>query len=196
MASLHPSYRIAHFQRRCGSTHRAIFSSVIIVRRNIEGIGVQCGLAYRCSLFALLEECRSLRRQTVTFDRIRRSSILVVDDVEETRDGIKRLLTVGGYGVSTARDSEESILKARLYPPDLILICLGLDTPHVLPICAQIRERAGLGEEIPIVAFCINSLEEGAEVPAGHNVYLTRPDNFDQLRAFVARLLRNAPERG
>jgi hypothetical protein len=43
------------------------------------------------------------------------------------------------------------------------------------------------------VVFCFPSIDEGAEVAAGHNVYMTRPDNFDQLRAILSRLLLKLP---
>jgi DNA-binding response OmpR family regulator len=131
--------------------------------------------------------------QTVIPDREWRSVILVVEDVEETRYGIERLLTASGYQVRTARDEEEATLKASLDRPDLILISLGLEAVRILPAAKRIRERAGLSEEIPIVALCVTSLDEGAEVEAGHNIYLTWPDNFDQLRAFLGRLLRQPP---
>jgi hypothetical protein len=48
----------------------------------------------------------------------KRSVILVVEDVEETRDGIERLLTASGYQLSTARDDEEVVLKASLRRPN------------------------------------------------------------------------------
>lgn len=129
----------------------------------------------------------------VTTDPEQRSVILVIEDVEETRHGIERLLTASGYQVSTARDEEEAVLEASLHRPDLILISLGLDVVQVLPVAARIRERAGVGEEVPFVVFCVTSLNEGAEVLAGYNVYMTRPDNFDQLRAILSRLLRKLP---
>ena len=129
----------------------------------------------------------------MTSDQEQRSFILVVEDVEETRYGIERLLTASGYHVSTARDEEEAIQKANLHHPDLILISLGLDAVQALPVARRIRERAGLGEEVPVVIFCVASLNEGDEVAAGYNVYMTRPDNFDQLRAFLSRLLRKLP---
>ena len=129
----------------------------------------------------------------MTSDQEQRSFILVVEDVEETRYGIERLLTTSGYQVSTARDEEDAIQKASLHPPDLILISLGLDAVQVLPAARRIRERAGLREEIPAVIFCVASLNEGAEVAAGHNVYMTRPDNFDQLRGLLSRLVRKLP---
>lgn len=129
-------------------------------------------------------------------DRDWRPVILVVEDVEETRSGIERLLTASGYQVSAARDEKEAVLKASLRRPDLILICLGLDVLQVLPTAGRIRERAGLAEEITVVAFCVTSLDEGAEVGAERNVYLTRPDNFDQLRALLDRLLRRRSQLG
>jgi CheY-like chemotaxis protein len=122
-----------------------------------------------------------------------RSTILVIEDVEETRYGIERLLAASGYRVHTARDEEEAVLKANLHRPDLILISPGLDVFQVLPVATRIRERAGLGEEVPFVVFCFPGIDEGAEVAAGHNVYMTRPDNFEQLRAFLSRLLRELP---
>lgn len=132
----------------------------------------------------------------MTPDRAQRSVILVVEDVEETRHGIERLLTASGYQVSTARDEEEAVQKAGVHAPDLILISLGLDAVQVLPVARRMRERAGLGEQVPVLVFYVTSLKEGDEVAAGHNVYMTRPDNFDQLRASLSWLLRKLPRAG
>lgn len=125
-----------------------------------------------------------------------RSVILVIEDVEETRYGIERLLTAGGYQVTTARSEEEAVFRARLQRPDLVLISLGLDAVHIHPVATRIREGTGLDPEVPVVAFCVTGLNEGAEVAAGRNVYMTRPDNFDQLRALIGRLLRKLPRHG
>ncbi len=126
----------------------------------------------------------------------RSANILVIEDVEETRYGIKRLLTASGYQVGTARDEEEAVVATRIRSPDLILISLGLDAIQALPLAARIRERAGLCEDVPVVVFSVKRLEEGAEVWAGCNVYLTRPANFDQIRALLGRLLQKPPLRG
>lgn len=130
---------------------------------------------------------------TVTSDRERRFAILVVEDVEETRYGIERLLSARGYQVDTARDEQEALLKVSLHPPDLILMSLGLNISEVLPVATRIREHLELGEEVPVVAFCFPDLDEGAEIAAGCNIHLTRPDNFDQLRALLSRLLGRQP---
>lgn len=122
-----------------------------------------------------------------------RSVILVVGDVEETRHGIERLLTVSGYRVSTAADEEEAVLKAGQQRPDLILVSLGLSHIRLVATARRMRERVGLGEEVPVVVFCPPSLDEGTEVTVGYNVYMTSPDNFDQLRGLLKRLLRKLP---
>jgi DNA-binding response OmpR family regulator len=115
--------------------------------------------------------------------------ILVVEDVEEIRDGIEKLLKVKGYRVDPARDEQEAIVRALREPPDLILLSLaGLPAELVAAAC-RIRERGALSGEVPIVIFCIASIDEGAEVNVGANVYLTRPDNFDQLRDFIRRIV-------
>jgi CheY-like chemotaxis protein len=122
----------------------------------------------------------------------RRPVILVIEDEEETRYGMKRLLTASGYRVDTAKNEEEAALMAKAHRPDLILMSLNLDVVRVLPAARRVRECAGLDEEVPVVAFCVTGLAEGAEVGAGFNVYLTWPDNFDQLRGLLSRLLRKA----
>jgi CheY-like chemotaxis protein len=115
--------------------------------------------------------------------------ILVADDVEETRDVIEKLLKADGYGVQAARSEGEAVEKAGRYPPDLILVSLGGSAVDVIATAQRIRRRAVLGDDVPVVVFCVPTLEEGAEIPIGSNVYVTRPDNFDQLREFLGRLL-------
>jgi hypothetical protein len=53
----------------------------------------------------------------------------------------------------------------------------------------RIRKDAAVGDEVPVVVFCAQDIPEGEEVAIGGNVYLTNPDNFNQLRSLVARLL-------
>ena len=51
--------------------------------------------------------------------------ILVVEDVQETREGIEKLLMVDGYRVALARDEQDGIESARRQRPDLILVSLA-----------------------------------------------------------------------
>jgi len=122
-----------------------------------------------------------------------RPFILVVEDVEEIRDGIEELLKVDGYRVDPARDEQDAILRAKREAPDLILVSLQGRHVQVVEAARRIRKGAKLSEDIPVVIFCIQTVAEGAEVEIERNIYITRPDNFDQLRRFLIRLLRKVP---
>jgi len=125
----------------------------------------------------------------MTEDNDRAPLILVVEDVEETRDGIEQLLRADGYRVDPARDEEDAVMRAKRAPPHLLLVSLGGPAIDLIATAARIRDRAQLSQGVPVVLFCIPTVAEGAEVEIAGNVYLTRPDNFDQLRALLRRLL-------
>ena len=115
--------------------------------------------------------------------------ILVVQDVEETRDGLEKLLTGDGYRVDAARTEDDAVGRAQREPPDLVLVNLGKPPAEVIAVARRIRERARVRDEVPVVIFCSDAVGEGEEVALGNQVYVTRPDNFNQLRRFLRRLL-------
>lgn len=115
--------------------------------------------------------------------------ILVVEDVHETRDGIEKLLKADGYRVAVARDERDALESAQRLRPDMILVSLGGTPSEVMVTARRIRDRAGLRENVPVVVFCIEGIGQGEEVAIGGNVHITRPDNFNQLRGLLARLL-------
>jgi chemosensory pili system protein ChpA (sensor histidine kinase/response regulator) len=120
-------------------------------------------------------------------------TILVVDDIAETRDGIEKLLQVDGYRVEVARDERDAVDCAGRKHPHLILVSLGGPLLDVIATARHIRKRAELDENVPVVVFCVGDVAEGGEVDIGQNVYLTHPDNFNQLRNLLARLLKPNP---
>jgi CheY-like chemotaxis protein len=115
--------------------------------------------------------------------------ILVVEDVYETRAGIDTLLKANGYRVALASADEEAVNRTRPERPDLILVSGSALPDNVLVKVDRIRKAAAVGDEVPVVVFCAHDVPEGEEVVIGGNVYLTNPDNFNQLRSLVARLL-------
>ena len=115
--------------------------------------------------------------------------ILVVEDVRETRDGIEKLLRADGYRVASAEDERDAIDKVSRTDPDLILVSLAGSTDEVVLSARRIRERAAGGDQIPVVVFSSETLAEGEEVAIDRSVYVTRPDNYNQLRSLLARLL-------
>jgi CheY-like chemotaxis protein len=120
--------------------------------------------------------------------------ILVVEDVQETREGIEKLLLVDGYRVALARDEQDGIDSARRQRPDLILVSLAGIPREVILSARRIRESAAIGEDVAVVVFCIDEIAQGDEIAIGENVHVTRPDNFNQLRSLLARLLQTIPK--
>lgn len=119
--------------------------------------------------------------------------ILVVEDVHETREGIEKLLKVDGYRVVLARDEFDGIESAQRQRPDLILVSLGGSPSDVLGSGRRIRESAAAGDDVPVVIFCFDEIPAGAEVAIGRNVHIAQPDNFNQLRGLLSRLLQKIP---
>ena len=116
-------------------------------------------------------------------------TILLVEDVEEIRDSAEKLLTTDGYRVVPARDEEDAVMRATRQPPDIMLVNLAGSCTRVIETARQIRERLALSQDIPVLIFGADTIPEGEELEMAGNIHLTRPDNFDQLREFLRRLL-------
>jgi CheY-like chemotaxis protein len=135
----------------------------------------------------------NMAMKVVDFRKVKkRPLILVVENVYETRAGIDTLLKTDGYRVALASAGREAINIARLERPDLILMSGSALPDNVLVKAKRIRKEAGVDDDIPVVVFCAQDISEGEEVAIGRNVYLTNPDNFNQLRSLIARLLLEA----
>jgi DNA-binding response OmpR family regulator len=115
-------------------------------------------------------------------------TILVVNDVEATRKSIEVLLKQDGYNIKTARDEQNAADAARVKQPDLMLVSLDGETDEVVASVRRIRNRAALDKNIPVIIFCADEFEEN-EVSVERNIFLSCPDNFNQLRNFISRLL-------
>jgi DNA-binding response OmpR family regulator len=124
-------------------------------------------------------------------ETLRADLILVVEDAHEISDGIERLLKTDGYRVNLARDEAHAIESVQVTRPDLILMNWTGLCGDVFAAVHRIRERAADGDQIPVV-FWFEDIDEGEEVAVGENVYLTRPDSFNQLRGLLADLLDRA----
>ena len=118
--------------------------------------------------------------------------ILVVDDVEEVRDGLAALLQSDGYKVEATRSEASAIECALRKPPQLILVNLAGSPQQVIAAGRRINREAYLRDRVPVVLFCVEGIEE-AKVHLGGCLYSTRPDNFNHLRSMLRHLLYPVP---
>jgi CheY-like chemotaxis protein len=107
---------------------------------------------------------------------------------------MEKLLISDGYRVSLARDEEDAIENVQNKCPDLILVGLPSSSNEVVLAAKRIRQGSNAGEQVPVVIFCVDGIGEGDEVAIGQNIHLTLPDNFDQLRRLLSRLLTEPGE--
>jgi len=131
-----------------------------------------------------------MNMRAVTSGKVAKSQlILVVENVYETRAGIDTLLKADGYRVALASTEEEVGISYQTERPNLILVSGSCLPDDILLTVGRVRSEAAVGYEVPVVVFCAQDISEGEEVAIGGNVYLTNPDNFNQLRGLVSRLL-------
>ncbi|HEX7176955.1 MAG TPA: response regulator [Pyrinomonadaceae bacterium] len=117
-------------------------------------------------------------------------TVLVVEDFEDNRFMMRRLLEMSGYRVIEAVNGQEAVEKACAERPDLILMDLSL--PHLDGLAAtrRIRQYDGLGK-VPIVAVSAHDTADfhADALAAGCNEYVTKPIDFDQLENLLSRLV-------
>ena len=111
-----------------------------------------------------------------------RPTVLVVEDFEDNRFMMRRLLEMSGYRVVEAVNGNQAVEKAAGESPDIILMDLSLPQLDGLAATRRIRSREG-ARKVPIVAVSAHdSADFHAEaLAAGCNEYVTKPIDFDQL---------------
>lgn len=119
---------------------------------------------------------------------------LVVEDFEDSRFMMRRLLEMAGHQVVEASDGEQAVKLALQERPALILMDLSLPKLDGLEATRRIRELRGLGT-VPIVAVSAHDSPEtrSEALEAGCNEYVTKPIDFDQLSSLLDRFLSKAP---
>jgi two-component system response regulator len=117
-------------------------------------------------------------------------TILVVEDFEDNRFMMRRLLEMSGYHVVEAVNGEEAITLACSELPELILMDLSLPQLDGLAATRRIRQRPEL-KDVPIVAVSAHDTADfhADALAAGCNDYVTKPIDFDELEALLNRLL-------
>lgn len=117
-------------------------------------------------------------------------TIMVVEDFEDNRFMMRRLLEMSGYRVLEAINGEEAIQIAESEHPDLILMDLSLPLLDGLAATRRIREVDGL-RTVPIIAVSAHDTADfhADALAAGCNDYVTKPIDFDQLESLLCRLL-------
>jgi CheY-like chemotaxis protein len=121
---------------------------------------------------------------------VRPRTVLVVEDTEDNRFMMRRLLEMSGYSVIEARNGQEAVRLAQDAQPALILMDLSLPVIDGLAATRLIRRVPAL-KETPIIAVSAHDSADfqAHAIEAGCNGYVTKPIDFNVLDHLIGDLL-------
>ncbi|MFN2406836.1 MAG: response regulator [Pyrinomonadaceae bacterium] len=117
-------------------------------------------------------------------------TVLLVEDTEDNRFMMRRLLEMSGYHVVEATNGEEAVKLAQTESPGLILMDLSLPVIDGLAATRLIRKLPN-GANTPIIAVSAHDTSDflSEALQAGCNSYITKPIDFNELEQLIVREL-------
>jgi len=116
--------------------------------------------------------------------------LLIVDDEEAARYGMRRALTTFGYNVSEAGSAEEARALLKQLQPDLMLLDVNLPGMSGLEFLRELRSLNADGPLVIIITAHGSERVAVEAVKSGAYDYLSKPFELDDLRLVV----KNAAE--
>ncbi len=117
---------------------------------------------------------------------------MVVDDDDEVRLLIMRMLQIEGYRQVGAASGAEAHQRALDDTPDLILMDIGMPRMDGLTVLWKMREQPELAHVPVIIISAYDSYDlRGEAASAGCQGYLTKPIDPADLEAMVRRVLES-----
>jgi CheY-like chemotaxis protein len=119
-----------------------------------------------------------------------KTTLMVVEDNEPSREALSRRLMRRGYAIVAAADGREAVDMARSVKPDLILMDLGLPGIDGWEATAQLK-----GDEttrhIPIIVLSAHAMtsDRTLALAAGGDDFDTKPVRFERLLEKIEALL-------
>lgn len=119
-------------------------------------------------------------------------SILLVDDIPETRENIKKLLAFEPdmRVIGTAGTGREGIEMAKEYQPDIIIMDINM------PDMDGLQATSFINKAVPRSAVIMMSVQDDADymrraMLAGARDFLTKPVNMDELYNTIRQVYKN-----
>jgi two-component system, cell cycle response regulator DivK len=116
--------------------------------------------------------------------------ILIVEDNQDNRELVVKVLRNKGFELAEASDGEEAIEKAVSEKPDLILLDISLPKLDGYEVVKRLKSMEEF-REIPVVAFTAHAMKGDREkvIAEGFEGYISKPINIrefpDQLKLYL-----------
>jgi serine/threonine protein kinase/Tol biopolymer transport system component len=117
--------------------------------------------------------------------------ILIVDDEEAARYGIRRALESPDRQILEAANAEQARLAVRLHRPHLMLVDVNMPGEDGISLVKSLSDDPEKPPVIMVTSYQTAKVAVEA-MKAGAEDYITKPFEIDQLRALVARTLEKA----
>ncbi|HJP94574.1 MAG TPA: response regulator [Pyrinomonadaceae bacterium] len=117
-------------------------------------------------------------------------TVLLVEDTEDNRFMMRRLLEMAGYHVVEAMNGEDAVKLAKAESPRVILMDLSLPVIDGLAATRLIRQLPEFAST-PIIAVSAHDTSDfqSEAIEAGCNSYITKPIDFNELEQLIKQLL-------
>ncbi|GBE43612.1 MAG TPA: response regulator [Rhizobiales bacterium] len=120
------------------------------------------------------------------------ATILCIDDEVLLREDIVEELEDEGYRVLQACDGHEGLKQILQHHPDLVICDITMPRKNGYQLLKEVRGDHGISAEMPFIF--LSALADKEHVVAGLRLgadnYITKPVDFDVLRAKVKTCLR------
>src|SRR5574341_331580 len=119
--------------------------------------------------------------------------ILIIDDDSEGTEYVSTFLRLEGFTVHTATYGDDGLKLFRSLAPDLVILDILLPDIDGHALCRQIRSIT----DVPILIFsgyAVDVQDQIRGLDCGADDYLTKPVDFDLLKAHITALLRRSTQ--
>ncbi len=113
--------------------------------------------------------------------------ILIVEDYPAVAESLMRMLHLGGHDVRIARDGPSALEELTAWPPEIVLLDIGLPGMDGYAVAHSIRSRPG-GESIVLIALTGYGQDEDhrRSRECGFDHHLTKPVDPATLFSLIA----------
>ena len=116
----------------------------------------------------------------------RQARVLIVEDNDDARVTLQRILQADGHLVSAARDARAGLEAALAGSPNIAVVDIGLPGMDGYQFARELRERLGSGVRLIALTGYGTAADRQRSAEAGFDAHLTKPVDLDRLLALIA----------
>lgn len=118
--------------------------------------------------------------------RVKPLRLLIVDDNEDTAEGLARILTRAGHFIAIAHNGHQALELAHAHAPEAIILDIGLPGMDGFEIVRRLRASSPCAEALVIAVTGYGQEEDRSRaLAAGFDHHLVKPVDLDELKRFL-----------